>query len=28
MAPGERIEKKSIAYLAEIGYNSDCRICV
>lgn len=28
VAPGERIEKKSIAYLAEIGYNSDCRICV
>ena len=28
VAPGERIEKKSIAYLDRIGYNSDCRICV
>ena len=28
VAPGERIEKKTIAYLDQIGYNSDCRICV
>lgn len=28
VAPGERIGKKTIAYLGEIGYNSDCRICV
>ena len=28
VAPGEGIEKKTIAYLAEIGYNIACRICV
>ena len=30
VAPGERIGKKSIAYLKEIGYNgeSPCRVCV
>ena len=27
VAPGEGIEKKTIAYLEEIGYNKICRIC-
>ena len=28
VAPGERISKKTIAYLDRIGYNNGCRICV